>query len=103
SVHIWLRAHCFLPVARRFGVAAGGLAAFAGSTLIHVAFTWPAVGARMAAWMGAFFLVQGVIVVAEQRLGVRRLPRPLAHAWTVAALLLPCPLFVEPGLRILGL
>lgn len=100
SVHIWLRAHCFLPAARRFGVIAGGLAAFVGSALIHVGFTWPAVDARMAAWMGSFFLLQGVIVVLEPRLGVRSFSPAAAHAWTVVAVLVPSPLLVEPMLRI---
>ena len=51
------------------------------------------------AWTcGAFFAVQPPLLLAER---VRRWPEPARHAWTLGALALACPLFVEPVLQII--
>jgi hypothetical protein len=60
------------------------------------------------AWLPAlsaavFFLLQPPMLAAERALRLRRQPRVVRHAWTLACLLLPSPLFIEPVLRMLGL
>lgn len=101
TVHAWLRRHCYQPVARRWGVVPGLLAAFVVSALIHVAFTWPAAGTSMAALMGSFFVLQTLFVALERVVRPERLPRALGHLWTVALIGGASPLFVEPMLRII--
>jgi len=97
----WLRTHCFLPFARRGQVRTGFVAAFCGSAVFHAYFTLVAVGWAMAVTMTVFFLIQGVLVLCELRMGVARWQPVLAHAWTVVAVLGCSPLFIEPFLRIL--
>ncbi|MBM4258836.1 MAG: hypothetical protein FJ147_23405 [Deltaproteobacteria bacterium] len=97
----WLRAHCFVPLARRGQVRFGLTAAFTASAIFHAYFTWVAVGEVMALAMAIFFLLQGGFVLLELRMGVARWHPVLAHAWTVSAVLGCSPLFVEPILRIL--
>jgi hypothetical protein len=53
--------------------------------------------------MGAFFVAQGVLLLAERALRVSRWPSTLARAWTISCFLLTGPLFVEPMLVILEL
>lgn len=102
AVGAWLRRHCFLPVARRAGPAAGIVAAFAWSGFLH---SW-AILAGLGLWpalaMGAFFAVQGLVVLGETRLSVRSWPRPLARLWTFALVLGPSPLFVVPVMQTFG-
>lgn len=101
AVGTWLRAHCFLPFARRGQVRTGFVAAFCGSAVFHAYFTLVAVGWAMAVTMMIFFLIQGMFVICELRMGVARWQPALAHAWTVVAVLGCSPLFIEPFLRIL--
>jgi hypothetical protein len=96
----WLRAHCFLPLARHGQVRIGLTAAFTASAVFHAYFTWVAVGEVMALAMVAFFLLQGGFVLLELRMGVSHWQPILAHAWTVSAVLGCSPLFVEPILRL---
>lgn len=99
-VHRWLRAHCFLPLARRRRPALGLALAFLASAAIHAWFIGVALGPAMAARMGLYFIVQGLLLALEQRLGVDRWPAPAGRAWMLACTLLPSPLFVEPFLRL---
>lgn len=101
AVGSWLRAHCFLPFARRGQVRTGLVAAFCASAVFHAYFTLVAVGWVMAVAMLVFFLIQGVFVLFELRVGVARWQHGLARVWTVVAVLGCSPLFVEPILRIL--
>jgi hypothetical protein len=99
TVRDWFYRHCFLPLARRRRPSLGVLAAFAASTLIHVwlalvVTTWP-----LAAMMGSFFVVQGILMLVERRLGVLAWRPALGRAWTVLCLVGSMPLFVEPVLR----
>ena len=89
-------------MARR-GHAGWGLAlAFVVSAAFHAWLAWVPLGARMAASMGAFFLVQAVAVGLERLLCQGAWPRPLQHLWTLAWMLGSAPLFVEPFLRIVS-
>jgi hypothetical protein len=101
AVGSWLRAHCFLPFARRGQVRTGLVAAFCASAVFHAYFTLVAVGWVMAVAMLVFFLIQGVFVLFELRVGVARWQHGLARIWTVVVVLGCSPLFVEPILRIL--
>jgi alginate O-acetyltransferase complex protein AlgI len=98
-VSAWLRTHFFLPLARRGRAGAGSLLAFFMSALLH-AYLALVVGVAMAAVMGAFFLIQGLLVHLERVAGIRRWPLAVARVWTVVALFASSPLFVEPMLRI---
>jgi hypothetical protein len=101
AVGMWLRAHCFVPFARRGWARLGFVAAFCASAVFHAYFTLVAVGWAMAVTMLIFFLIQGVFVLCELRMGVARWRLALAHAWTIIAVLGCSPLFIEPFLRIL--
>jgi hypothetical protein len=79
----------------------GFVAAFCASAVFHAYFTLVAVGWTMAGAMTIFFLIQGMFVLCELRMGVARWQPALAHAWTVVAVLGCSPLFIEPLLRIL--
>jgi hypothetical protein len=93
----WLRRHCFVPVARRFGPAAGLGAAFVVSAALHGWLAAVALGWADAAMMGGYFLLQGLLVGVEGRLRLRGLR---ARAFALLAAGLPSPLFVEPVLRV---
>lgn len=96
----WLRANCLRPLLRRGWPRLGLLCAFGLSALLHGYYVLAAQGPGPALSMGAFFLAQFPIVMAERGLGVLRWPRPLAHAWTVTALLVSSPLFLEPTVKL---
>ena len=102
-VSAWLGRFVFFPLARRRRPALGLLCAFLVSGAIHgwpmmVALDAPAAFATM-----AFFVLQAVFILMEDRFHVRTWPVPLARAWTLAVLLASSPLFVNPGLRLFGL
>jgi len=99
-VHQMLRRHCFEPLARRGREAMGMLAAFVGSAVLHFWLVWAADNWWMALSMAAFFAVQGVLMMVERKLGVRKWPAAAAHSWTVVCVLGTSPLFTEPLLRI---
>ena len=102
AIHVWLNEHAFRPTAKRVGVALGVLAAFGASALLHAIPIWVAFDLRAGLVMGAFFLIHGVIVIIESRLGVARWPRFAGHAWTLGLFAVTAPLFVQPMLASLG-
>ncbi len=102
AISTWLSENAFRPAARRGGIAAGVMAAFGVSALLHFVPIWVAFELRYAIMMGSFFLVHGVVVIVESKLGVPRWPRALGHTWTLAVFAITAPLFVEPMLRSLG-
>ena len=53
--------------------------------------------------MGAFFLVHGLLVIAERPLRIGRRAEGVARTWTVAAFVITSPIFVESFLRVCGL
>ncbi len=101
-VQRWLRHHCFLPLARRRRPALGVAAAFLVSAALHAWFIGVALGVGMAAVMGLYFVIQGLLLAVEQRLGVARWPAWAGRVWMFAATCLPAPLFVEPFLRLIA-
>lgn len=96
----WLRDYLFLHFARRRQVTRGVCVAFAGSTILHFWIAWVPLDVEAGLMMGSFFVVHGLALVLERRLGVDRWTRARQRAWTIAWLLLSSPLFVEPALRI---
>lgn len=98
-ISTWLRETCFRPLARRGYPVLGIALGFAVSAIGHAVPTLVALDVTMAAMMFAFFLVQGVFVLAEAKLGVARWSRPARRAWTVTWMVASSPLFVSPVLR----
>lgn len=96
----WLRAHFFLPLARRRHPYLGVALAFLASAGLHAWTVGVPLGLRMAACMGGYFLIQGALLALEARLGVARWTEPAGWAWTMACVLVPSPLFLEPLLRV---
>jgi hypothetical protein len=99
-VNRWLRVHCYLPLARRQRPILGVALAFLASGAIHAWFIGVALGPGMAARMGLYFVIQGLLLALELPLGVARWPAPAGRAWMLACTVVPSPLFVEPVLRL---
>lgn len=98
----WLFTALYRPVALRGHPALAVTAAFVGSALIHLYFTWAAIGFGWSLVMGSFFVLQIPLVLLEAALEQRRWPRPLRRVWTVGCLVVTSPLFVAPTLITLG-
>ena len=96
----WLRAHFFMPQARRRRPRLGLALAFLASAGLHAWIVAVAVGPAMAAIMASYFVVQGLLLALEVRLGVARWTEAAGWAWTMACVLVPSPLFIEPLLRV---
>jgi len=102
-VSAWLHAFVFLPLARRRHYALGIMCAFLVSGAFH---GWPvlfALGIRPALIVVLFFIIQGAVILVENRLRIQTWPTSLARVWTVIIILGTSPLFVGPGLRLFGL
>jgi hypothetical protein len=96
----WLRETCFRPLARRGHPALGMLLCFVVSGLGHAYPVLVALGPGMAAMMLGYFAVQGLVVVAETRLGIPAWPRVVRRTWTIAIMVATSPLFVVPCLHV---
>ncbi len=86
----------FAPLARQ-GMVLALFAVFFASGVGHALLAYMA----MLRWKislicGAFFVVQPLLILAERRMNVRRWPTAAARGWTLAALAITSPLFVEP-------
>jgi hypothetical protein len=91
----------FKPLSRR-GPALALWTTFLASAIAHVMIPYMALGKLPISLVcGTFFLVQPLLILTERRINVRRWPRPAARAWTLGALTITSPLFVEPVLQIL--
>lgn len=103
-VHELLERHFFRPLARRKSARLGIGAAFIASAALHA---WLVLVPLRSFWltlsMTAFFLVQGLLVLAERHLGVARWSAAAGRSWTVAWMLVTTPLFVEPVLHVFEL
>jgi hypothetical protein len=103
AVSAWFQTHVFRPVARLGYARAGILCAFAASGFFHA---WPmlaGLGVAAALSTMAFFLIQGVFVLLEDRLRIQTWPVALARTWTIGIILASSPLFIDPALRVFGL
>ena len=103
AVSAWLRRFVFLPLARQRRPDLGLLCACLVSGVLHAWVALVALGAFAAFELAVFFGLQGVFILAEDRLYVHAWPVPLARAWTLAILLATSPLIICPYLRIVHL
>lgn len=101
-VATWLRDYAYLPLARRRRVGLGIAAAFAASTTLHLWTAAVPLGWRGGLTMASFFVVQGLALALERRIGVARWPLALRRTWTVGLVVASSPLFIEPMLQILA-
>jgi len=97
----WLFSTFYRPLAARGSRALGMLAAFVASALLHLYFTWSAVGLRWGLWMAAFFILQVPLLLLEERWQQHKWPAPLRHLWTFGWIAVTSPLFIEPLLAIM--
>jgi D-alanyl-lipoteichoic acid acyltransferase DltB (MBOAT superfamily) len=102
-VSAWLHAFVFLPLARRRRNTLGILLAFGVSGAMHGWLVLFALGRWAAFTTVLFFMIQGVVVIVENRLRIQTWPIVAARAWTMIILLGSSPLFIDPGLRLFGL
>ena len=102
-VSAWLYRFIFLPLAHRRHPNLGLICVFLVSAAMHAWLPLVALGASAAFSVGAFFCLQGVFILAEDRLHVRAWLVPLARVWTLAILLATSPLFIYPFLSLLHL
>lgn len=99
----WLADLVFRPLARRRHAVLGILAAFLASATMHAWVALVPLGGGAALSMGLYFLVEGLVVVAEMPLRVHSWPEPVARAWTIIVVAGPSGLGIDPFLRTLGL
>jgi hypothetical protein len=103
AVSAWLHRFVFLPLARQRRPDLGLLCACLVSGALHAWVALAALGAFAAFELAVFFGLQGVLILAEDRLHVHAWPVPLARAWTLTILLATSPLIICPYLRIVHL
>lgn len=103
AMSAWLYRFIFLPLAHRHHPNPGLICVFLVSAAIHAWLPLVALGASAAFSMGAFFCLQGVFILAEDRLHVCAWPTPLARVWTLTILLLTSPLYIFPVLSLIHL
>ncbi|MEO7251159.1 MAG: MBOAT family protein [Arenimonas sp.] len=99
SVSGWLNEFVFLPLVRRRQPVLALLAAFAASAALHAWMFFVAAGGQAALMAATFFLLQGVLVLAESRLHIAHWPSALRRVWTLGLLFVCSPLFVLPVLQ----
>jgi hypothetical protein len=102
-VSAWLHRFVFLPLARQHRPDLGLFCAYLVSGAIHAWLAWVALGAFAAFEMVVFFGLQGVFILAEDRLQVHAWPVLSARAWTLTILLATSPLIIGPYLRMVHL
>ncbi|HTI97641.1 MAG TPA: MBOAT family protein [Dongiaceae bacterium] len=96
------RPYCFQPLARRGWVALAVVVTFFISAVAHVLLVFMATGRwKISLMNGAFFMVQPVLLGLEYRMRVRRWRPVAARVWTLGALAVTSPLFLEPALQII--
>jgi hypothetical protein len=103
AVNAWFCRFIFLPLARWHHPTLGLVCVFLFSAAGHAWVALVALGASAALSVGAFFCLQAVFILTEDRLHVCAWPIPLARVWTLAILLLTLPLFIYPYLSLIHL
>jgi hypothetical protein len=102
-VSAWLHRFVFLPLVRQHRPDLGLICAYLVSGAVHAWVTLVTLGTFAAFGMAVFFGLQGVFILAEDRLHVHAWPVPLARAWTLTILLATSPLIIGPYLRMVHL
>lgn len=98
----WLFGTFYRPLAVRGHSQLGIVAAFVASAVLHLYFTWAAIGIEPALRMALFFVAQLPLQLLETRLKQGRWPGVARRVWTIGWLTLTSPLFVEPMLDIIA-
>ena len=98
----WLFSTLYRPFALAGRASTGVAATFLGSALLHMYFTWAAIGFGWSLVMASFFVLQVPLMLLEVRLDQRRWPARWRRLWTLGCLGLTAPLFVEPTLHTLA-
>lgn len=98
----WLFGTFYRPLAVRGYNLLGIVAAFIASAVLHLYFTWAAIGIEPALRMALFFVAQLPLQILETRLQQARWPGAARRLWTIGWLTLTSPLFVEPMLDIIA-
>jgi hypothetical protein len=101
ATSLGFRKYFFAPLARReAGLAL--CAAFLASAVAHVLLPYMATGRwAISLLCGSFFLVQPLFIAAERRMKARHWRPAAGRAWTLGALAVASPLFVEPALQVI--
>lgn len=102
AVSGWLNDNLFFPFARRRKPGLGIAAAFAGSTALHFWFAWAPLDLAAGLMMSSYFVIHGAAMLLERRLAVSLWPRATRRGWSLAWIVLPSPLFIEPALQMLA-
>ena len=101
SSELVFRLFFFRPIAR-YDTTLALFVAFFASAVGHALLALMAMGRlNLAIACGVFFLVQPLLILAERRMKVRRWPTSAARAWTLTALAITSPLFVEPFIQLI--
>ena len=99
----WLESMVFRPVNERVGPGAAVMAAFGVSGLLHGWMFLVSIGFMGALLATGFFLFNGLFVLVETTIRVRRFTPIQRRMWTLGMLGLVSPLYIEPALQLLGL
>lgn len=102
-VNGWLEALVFRPMNERFGPGTGVMAAFTVSGLLHGWMFLVSVGVVAAIMATAFFVLNGMFVLVETMFRLRLVAEWKRRVWTLGVLGMASPLYIEPGLQVLGL
>ena len=85
------------------GLVLALFATFFVSGVLHMLIAYVAmVRWKISLVCGLFFFVQPVLILCERTMRVRRWPTAAARLWTLSALAVTSPLFVEPVLQMIG-
>ena len=102
AASVFFRKSCYEPLARH-GKVQALFAAFFVSGVVHLLLAYMALGRwGIAVACGTFFVVQPLLILIERRMNVRRWRPATARVWTLAALAVACPLFIEPTLQVIA-
>lgn len=102
-VNGWLESLVFRPMNERFGPGTGVMAAFTVSGLLHGWMFLVSIGLVGAVMATAFFVFNGMLVLVETMFRLRQVSEWKRRAWTLGMLGMASPLYIEPGLQVLGL
>lgn len=102
-VNGWLESMVFRPMNDRFGPGTGVMAAFTVSGLLHGWMFLVSIGIVGAVMATAFFVLNGMFVLVETMFRLRQVAEWKRRSWTLGMLGMASPLYVEPGLQLLGL
>lgn len=99
----FFREHCVKPLARRRLTSLGIVASFLASALLHAYLVLVTVSLAWSLPMFLYFVLQGAFVFVERALHEERWRSSARRVWTFGVMIATSPLFIEPGLRAIGM